>query len=142
MNSFDSWCKVKLHKLLYLLDTTVPWKQCVDHDSRCKTLKNQICYASAPEHTKKFAIKTCPRTCNYCAQYSGIERIILYEDDCCFCAFFYTLSSETANCSYMLFSSCYDLDIFIIFTTLILCSFISGHELVYLFFLPRQWSLK
>ncbi|XP_076093618.1 uncharacterized protein LOC143064584 isoform X2 [Mytilus galloprovincialis] len=69
---YSANCMSVIDMLYSIHNTTVPWKQCVDHDSRCKTLKNQICYASAPEHTKKFAIKTCPRTCNYCAQYSEL----------------------------------------------------------------------
>ncbi|XP_063419859.1 mucin-5AC-like [Mytilus trossulus] len=69
---YNDKCMSVIDMLYSIHNTTVPWKQCVDHDSRCKTLKNQICYASAPEHTKKFAIKTCPRTCNYCAQYSEL----------------------------------------------------------------------
>ncbi|CAC5417337.1 unnamed protein product [Mytilus coruscus] len=69
---YSGKCMSVIDMLYSIHNTTVPWKECVDHDSRCQVMKSQICSANAPEHTKKFAIKTCPSACNYCRQYSVI----------------------------------------------------------------------
>ncbi|XP_063420557.1 uncharacterized protein LOC134705769 [Mytilus trossulus] len=44
---------------------------CVDHDHRCLQVsyKNLLCNPNALPDTKRYAIQTCPFTCNYCAEY-------------------------------------------------------------------------
>ncbi|XP_052090852.1 uncharacterized protein LOC127727775 [Mytilus californianus] len=55
--------------------TTLP--PCIDHDSRCSkaTYKNLLCNPNAVPDTKKYAIQTCPLTCNYCTEYYGMYYV-------------------------------------------------------------------
>ncbi|VDI07904.1 Hypothetical predicted protein [Mytilus galloprovincialis] len=49
--------------------TTLP--PCSDHDNRCSqpSYRNLLCNPNALPDTKKYAIETCPLTCNYCTEY-------------------------------------------------------------------------
>lgn len=44
---------------------------CVDHDNRCSqtSYKTLLCNPNTLPDTQKYAIQTCPLTCNYCAEY-------------------------------------------------------------------------
>ncbi|VDI47051.1 Hypothetical predicted protein [Mytilus galloprovincialis] len=44
---------------------------CVDHDNRCSqtSYKHLLCNPNALPDTQKYAIQTCPLSCNYCAEY-------------------------------------------------------------------------
>lgn len=56
--------------------TTLP--PCVDHDQRCtqSSFQQILCHATNPE-TKKYAIMTCPVSCNFCKEYiASIELMI------------------------------------------------------------------
>ncbi|XP_076093599.1 uncharacterized protein LOC143064571 [Mytilus galloprovincialis] len=52
--------------------TTLP--PCSDHDPRCSqaSYKNLLCNPNAVPDTKKYAIETCPLTCNYCTEYYAL----------------------------------------------------------------------
>ncbi|XP_076093598.1 uncharacterized protein LOC143064569 [Mytilus galloprovincialis] len=52
--------------------TTLP--PCSDHDNRCSqaSYKNLLCNPNAVPDTKKYAIETCPLTCNYCTEYYAL----------------------------------------------------------------------
>ncbi|VDH94480.1 Hypothetical predicted protein [Mytilus galloprovincialis] len=70
-----------LQSLLSHLNGTVPTQStltgtttlppCSDHDNRCSqaSYKNLLCNPNAVPDTKKYAIETCPLTCNYCTEY-------------------------------------------------------------------------